>query len=1065
MFEEKISEAADALTRKQLGIEKSEDEKRDDFPKMFVQISSVFQIELMEQLNKISANMMQKYNLLEISPKTLDKIAEKIREEAESERISSISELSQNKDILAIAEIATENQIKLENSTEYDEENNANFSEESELKEKNQLDKAIENLRLSSKTKNEIHDLFQTITEENVSDVRNKIRSKIQSEEYRKEDEDYKNDAEYVLKHGNEEQKAQTLEELARREALAKRRSMTPEERRQKRFQVKSILFDFVVKGENNPDFECFRNEFEEYIAEEYAFDDDEILELKSLIDKAKNISDLQDIALDKICDLYKEHGKIIKNKEKFKERLLVSANKRTWTRYTESENKKDYATYDKDKKLDDYYQTLNEGVKNLNNREELFTETHSKLDNEFTEIYANMLLEDGDKQRLGNLFESLKNNETEVNMLYDFAILDKIKKVDKNFYYLALRQMKNISQTSKNTTLTAKIEEIIQKEIKEQSAAVTKDIVLRFRKSMKPEDQLNKRRGVSGVLQTFLMDCMRSNKSLEYQKSEILKYLKKEHGLSEKEKLEFYESISKAKSNDEFADVLANKMEEIISESGKKVDKEQLLRKAKKEPQYSEFQITTVRAKIVLDSQLYNQFLDFQDELTHGKTENDEKDYDYGFIEIIKQKDPIIYEALKERIMAISKKRDHDKMLKRLGERIEALDKSDDDIRKEIQEENELIANKIGNAINAKREKVEKKSGLKTTTEQTSHTLFNFMTRIFDEKYGTDSDFETVKKDVFEYVSQDLAFSIEETEEMLKKIINADRGIELGKVLAEKMVELAEKRGIPEKNILPNQIIGRAKERTQIKNLRIGSNGENIDRRSILLNRVYAKMFLNGEDRMKALEIIERMSDTSPNAIYDFSILDKIKNIDESFYYSMVRTVGFMANKTGKSELNDKYSELIAKELMEKNYNELDDLGKINARAKLVLDEGIYNRYKNFEESIIYGSPDGLYDEQLIEYIKGKDPNIYRLILSQMEKNAKSRNDNTLLDFIEKNKLKDKESEKDQTDAQDTSEKSILTVQNLKVDEVVIAHSEGIDMFNQKHKNEQTIDDTGDGR
>ena len=46
------------------------------------------------------------------------KIAEKIREEAESERISSISELSQNKDILAIAEIATENQIKLENSTE-----------------------------------------------------------------------------------------------------------------------------------------------------------------------------------------------------------------------------------------------------------------------------------------------------------------------------------------------------------------------------------------------------------------------------------------------------------------------------------------------------------------------------------------------------------------------------------------------------------------------------------------------------------------------------------------------------------------------------------------------------------------------------------------------------------------------------------------------------------------------------------------------------------------------------------------------------------------------------------
>mgnify|MGYP003293738382 CR=1 FL=1 len=479
MFEEKISEAADALTRKQLGIEKSEDEKRDDFPKMFVQISSVFQIELMEQLNKISANMMQKYNLLEISPKTLDKIAEKIREEAESERISSISELSQNKDILAIAEIATENQIKLENSTEYDEENNANFSEESELKEKNQLDKAIENLRLSSKTKNEIHDLFQTITEENVSDVRNKIRSKIQSEEYIKEDEDYKNNAEYVLKHGTEEQKAQTLEELARREALAKRRSMTPEERRQKRFQVKSILFDFVVKGENNPDFECFRNEFEEYIAEEYAFDDDEILELKSLIDKAKNISNLQDIALDKICDLYKEHGKTIKNKEKFKERLLVSANKRTWTRYTESENKKDYATYDKDKKLDDYYQTLNESVKNLNNREELFTETHSKLDNEFTEIYANMLLEDGDKQRLRNLFESLKDNETEVNMLYDFAILDKIKKVDKNFYYLALRQMKNISQTSKNTTLTAKIEEIIQKEIKEQSAAVTKDIVL----------------------------------------------------------------------------------------------------------------------------------------------------------------------------------------------------------------------------------------------------------------------------------------------------------------------------------------------------------------------------------------------------------------------------------------------------------------------------------------------------------------------------------------------------------------------------------------------------------
>ena len=60
MFEEKISEAADALTRKQLGLEKEQEEKRSDLPKMFVQVSNVFQIELMEQLNKISTTMMQK---------------------------------------------------------------------------------------------------------------------------------------------------------------------------------------------------------------------------------------------------------------------------------------------------------------------------------------------------------------------------------------------------------------------------------------------------------------------------------------------------------------------------------------------------------------------------------------------------------------------------------------------------------------------------------------------------------------------------------------------------------------------------------------------------------------------------------------------------------------------------------------------------------------------------------------------------------------------------------------------------------------------------------------------
>ena len=62
-------------------------------------------------------------------------------------------------------------------------------------------------------------------------------------------------------------------------------------------------MFEYLVLFENEGfnKFDYCRNEFEEFIATELAFTNEEVLKLTELINNSKTLQDLKDIVLDKM--------------------------------------------------------------------------------------------------------------------------------------------------------------------------------------------------------------------------------------------------------------------------------------------------------------------------------------------------------------------------------------------------------------------------------------------------------------------------------------------------------------------------------------------------------------------------------------------------------------------------------------------------------------------------------------------------------------------------------------------------------------------------------------------
>lgn len=97
-----------------------------------------------------------------------------------------------------------------------------------------------------------------------------------------------------------------------------------------------------------------------------------------------------------------------------------------------------------------------------------------------------------------------------------------------------------------------------------------------------------------------------------------------------------------------------------------------------------------------------------------------------------------------------------------------------------------------------------------------------------------------------------------------------------------------------------------------------------------------------------------------------------------------------------------------------------------------------------------------------MIGFLKTKEPHMYTILMTQVQQIAETRNDVGLSKLIDRFMSKEEQNVEIEEKEQQSP---ILTVEIIDVSDIVIAHSEGIDMFGQKNKNGQTIDDTGDGR
>ena len=354
--------------------------------------------------------------------------------------------------------------------------------------------------------------------------------------------------------------------------------------------------------------------------------------------------------------------------------------------------------------------------------------------------------------------------------------------------------------------------------------------------------------------------------------------------------------------------------------------------------------------------------------------------------------------------------------------------------------------------------------------------SLFEMLTEICKEE--NEQNLEGLKEKIFDFLGNQIALSEIEIERMLIDVDNSINNHQLEMIFANKICELAEERGIDQKLRDPNKFILRAKMRTRTRNYKnVETNFNGYDS---IPSRVYAMMFCEEGDRKDVFKLVQNLSADNPKPPFDFSVLEKIEKIDSSFYRSMIRNIGMAAKRTNNPELKEIYDTLVSNEEAKQIREETDDLEAANIKAQIIFDECLYNRYDITSTEIVQGSPDGVYDIDLIEMIRERNTEIYNVLMTNIDKFSRQREDKNLRTVYEMFRKKD-EKEKEQTQEIDDTRREIkietepdmhkkvgnLEVGNIfvapEVSEIVVSHTDS-ERLVRKEKNQQG-DTVGEGR
>ena len=105
-YENRLREAANALAKKQLGLDPktNKEEKNDKLPEIFLSVEGQYLISLNESFRKLCGTIRETYKLNELSDNSLLILANKVNERAINGKLESIGDLSQDSEISSILE-------------------------------------------------------------------------------------------------------------------------------------------------------------------------------------------------------------------------------------------------------------------------------------------------------------------------------------------------------------------------------------------------------------------------------------------------------------------------------------------------------------------------------------------------------------------------------------------------------------------------------------------------------------------------------------------------------------------------------------------------------------------------------------------------------------------------------------------------------------------------------------------------------------------------------------------------------------------------------------------------
>lgn len=1012
MFEEIITDAAELLAKKQLGLDQKKDSDKGNLPEVLVSFRQIYENELTEQFLKVCATMKFKYEIRKLAPETLHAIAIGIKDVVEDAvnggDTASISSIFQNRTIMEVAEKECSEQKRKENNNlrnlaneDINENEKANENKNDKLSEGKieSREQAASILGGDSEILDEASEIIHDTNKENIKEKIEELKKLYKTEDAQDEDRRETEALQYFENNGTDEERNQAQDALKNKTDRNERRNYTDKKQKETRSEVSGILFGFM-KDAYNPIYsrdvdptkwlESIKVKVISEILMDAAFSDDEKLELKEQLQNCNSIDDFTQILAQKMNELNIERGENAIDVEVLQKNAKNTVQPRIY---------EDIA--------DD---------KQLKNRDIVLSER-----------YAQMYFNRVDRERVSEFIKQINSNETDID--YDFEILDKIKKVDKNFYYSMIRNIGIAARENNNQDLKSKFEELIDKEVGEQLYYQNNERVIRARAEMSPEKQRETKGFITGVLHNFLIATYHTDKSVDKLKSELELFIQQDNGLQGNEKNEFINKIRQIESIDAYRDVIFEKMNDLVVEKNKApLNKEQAFNAAKKFAKPAELQKAQARAKIVFDEGLYNAYLEFQNDLIKGREDGE---YNLELIYMLKQRqdtEPYIYETIMKHMKLIATSR-NDKNLMRIYESFQTSDKTDMDFEQEQQDEDKRKLEERNQKIEiAKLKRKEERKGL--TEEELSEArkrepilLFEMLTEICEEK--NEQNFEVLKEKIYDFMGNQIAFSETEIEKLLIDVDNSINNRQLEKIFANKISELSAERGIAQKLRDPNKFIKRAQMRTRTSNYR--SVETEFKGHDSIPSRVYAVMFCDEKDRKEIFKLVENLMADNPKPPFDLSILEKIEKIDSSFYRSMIRNVGIAAQRSNNPELKEIFNTLVANEEAKQIGEDTSDLEMANIKAQIVFDECLYNRYNITSMDIVQGSPDGIYDIELIEMTRQRNTEIYEVLMANMERLSRQRDDKNLRTVYDMFRKKD-EKEKEQTQEHNDIPKEIKT-------------------------------------